>query len=497
MRASVLLLLGCLLPPVIACDSLIDPPPPAEEISDVLLRVNSSAFPKPPTRFRSGHVTPRAFDINQARTITKDGYRIQLPAGGQTPTPTIYEDALYVSGGFDSKQYYAFKIASGDLQWALDLDDDGPSTAAASKGVIIINTESCTIFALDARTGRHLWSHWLGDPLLTTPTIANGRVFTAYPAEGVFRRHTPGAKHLGVDPSHVMIALDLRTGRILWQKWIDSDIMSAPVASGDDLYVTTFSGNVYRFAQNDGAIRSVVRTRATSAPVIAGGEVYFTRRADGMGGSAAREEIFRGHKETFEGESYGRKAAPYLDSQVQSRSEYSIAAKEWDAANGFAGGAPTAAKAGVAKDVIGQDSVSSLQAFQGSRMLHYKGLNINTMGDEIRATDAREGDRAWSLKLPGDLSRAGGFLAAPPAAAGGYIFVATLEGDVLQIDPGDGSIHKRYSTGERLRFQPLIHRGSIFVTTQTGELIAIKTGDPTLTGWTTWGGDASRSGVVN
>jgi hypothetical protein len=59
------------------------------------------------------------------------------------------------------------------------------STAAAcQEGVIIFNTESCTIFALDAGTGKQLWSLWLGDPLTNTPTIANGKVFTAYPAQG-------------------------------------------------------------------------------------------------------------------------------------------------------------------------------------------------------------------------------------------------------------------------------------------------------------------------
>ena len=37
----------------------------------------------------------------------------------------------------------------------------------------MINTESCTLFALDAATGKMRWSYYLGDPLLSTPTIAN------------------------------------------------------------------------------------------------------------------------------------------------------------------------------------------------------------------------------------------------------------------------------------------------------------------------------------
>ena len=42
-------------------------------------------------------------------------------------------------------------------------------------GFTVFNTESCTIFALDAYSGKLIWAHYLGDPLTSTPTIANGR----------------------------------------------------------------------------------------------------------------------------------------------------------------------------------------------------------------------------------------------------------------------------------------------------------------------------------
>ena len=45
--------------------------------------------------------------------------------------------------------------------------------------VVVFNTESCTLFSLDANTGKHLWSYYLGDPLTSTPTIGNGRVYTS------------------------------------------------------------------------------------------------------------------------------------------------------------------------------------------------------------------------------------------------------------------------------------------------------------------------------
>ena len=54
----------------------------------------------------------------------------------------------------------------------------------ATSCVCVFNTESCTIFGLDAVSGEMKWSWFLGNPLTWAPTIADGRVFAAYPAQG-------------------------------------------------------------------------------------------------------------------------------------------------------------------------------------------------------------------------------------------------------------------------------------------------------------------------
>src|SRR5207249_11042229 len=91
--------------------------------------------------------------------------------------------------------------------------------------------------------------------------------------------------------THAFICLELKTGKILWQKWIDSDVMSAPVAVDDEVYATTFSGTVYKFKQKNGDIVSAQRSRATSAPVIVGNNIYWTQRADKGKDEKCAEEI--------------------------------------------------------------------------------------------------------------------------------------------------------------------------------------------------------------
>ena len=444
------------------------------------------------------------------------------PDAGPTNRQTGYKGKLYISGGFHSKEYYCCDAQTGKVVWGVDLDDDGPTSAVCEDDVVIFNTESCTIFALDANTGKHLWSYFLGDPLTSTPTICNGRVYTSYPAGGrggkapvppqkkaapkqktanlPTNQAQPGevlGKQPPPDSTHVLACFELKTGKILWQRWIDSDVMSAPVAVDDELYATSFVGTVYRFQQGDGAILSAQRSNATSAPVIVGKNVYLTQRADGEAGGMVAERVAGLGRDNAQPNFKGAaKEAKYLDAKVQAKSSLKALGGALDASNGFGGGAPTAANPMAALSNVGQGNVSTMQAFQGSRLLHFADANFNCMGDEIVCTDPKDGKTRWSVKLKGDLEKHGGHLAAPPAAAGGSIFLSTLEGNVIQMEPEHGKIQTTWKVGAPLRSQPAIDGGRIYVGTQNGKVVCINTGDARLTGWSTWGANAAHTNVA-
>jgi outer membrane protein assembly factor BamB len=489
--------------------------PPALDMLKEMKEWNSAKFSSPPTQFRQGHVKPRALDAN-AIAKTESGFEISLPSKAPIPTPTIYDGKLLVSGGFKSKEFYCFDAANGKFIWGIDLDDDGPTAAACDDGIAVFNTESCTIFAVEIATGKQLWSHWLGDPLTSTPTIAHGKVFTSYPARGGGGQQgqmpnnaqqaanappakaNPATDNAKPHPpcSHVLAALDLKTGKILWQRWIDSDVMSAPVAVDKELYATSFSGAVYKFDQADGTVLSAMKSRATSAPVVVGKNVYLTKRADDGKGNKVEESIAAVSRQTG-GQNFeaSKKEAVYLDGKVQVRSGQKAIGNQLDAGNGFAGGAPAAANPTAALWNIGQDNVCTMQAFQGSRLLHFSNRNFNCMGDEVICTDPNSGKEHWKLKLKGDLKKEGGALAAPPAAAGGHLFVVTLDGEVMQLDPVRGEKVKSYKLSSQTRFQPAIENGKIYVGTLDGKIICVDTGDARNTGWSCWGGNAAHTGL--
>src|SRR5262249_35180123 len=161
------------------------------------------------------------------------------------------------------------------------------------------------------------------------------------------------------------------------------------------------------------------------------------------------------------------KSAPYLDGEVQTKSTYGDAGKANDSANGFAE-TPAAAASTAAFGNVGQSNVSTMQAFQGSRVLHLGARNVNTMGDEVMATDSESGKQLWSVALDGDLAKSGGALATAPLSAGDSVLVATLSGKLMRLAPATGKIVQTYELGAPVRSQPVASDGWIYVGTEDG-----------------------------
>ncbi len=440
-----------------------------------------------------GHVTKKK-NSNYVNTW-KHGFKIDLPGSYPVATPAVYNNRLYVSGGFGSKQFYCLDSISGKTIWSIDLDDDGPSTAVIEDDIVVFNTESCTIFACNANTGKMLWSWWLGDPLASAPAISDGKVFTTYPANGQQNKWSKkdNPKPRNKKASHLMGCFNLYTGKILWQKWIDGDAISAPVVDDKEVFITSFSGTVYKFRASDGKILSASYERATSAPTVSKNEIYFTKRSDRKG-EKVKELIAASDKKSIrEKRRYNEKEAAYLDERVQKDSFLSKKSKSLDAGNGFAT-APEASGYKNAASNIGQSSVSSMQSFQGSRIISYENKNYNTMGDELICSNPLDGKPIWKKKIKGDIKKQGGFLGTPPVAVNGKIIVATLNGDVLIFDAKSGRRITHYNLESPVRYQPVVDKGRIYISTQNGKVFCIDTKDKSIHGWPMWGGNSAHTG---
>lgn len=160
-------------------------------------------------------VTPIALHVptvalGQSARFTFHGQRrgwVLRLASESLATPAYSHGRVYVGAGFHSTKVYALDARTGALAWMADTPDGGPTAAIVDEGRVLFNTESCTLFAFDARTGRERWKHYLGDPLMSQPASSHGRVFSAYPTM------SPGN-------SFALSAMSTRDGRFLWTREI-------------------------------------------------------------------------------------------------------------------------------------------------------------------------------------------------------------------------------------------------------------------------------------
>lgn len=250
---------------------------PGEDITKEARAINATP---PPDPSRRGSVKPSHHRPNVSKTPT--GFVAQLksrPYGSfdkLVATPAYYRGKVF-AGHLDGFEMHALDASTGEPTWSARLSDHGPTAPACKDGVCVFNTHSCTMFSVDADTGRQLWSWWLGDPQLATPVIAGDTVYTSYPGRyaGLHgRRQT----------KYIVGAFDLKTGTKKWLTWIDARVNAAPVAHRGRIYVATLAGTLYELDARDGRVERASKGRVASAPVALTDGLYF-----GTDGSVPRE----------------------------------------------------------------------------------------------------------------------------------------------------------------------------------------------------------------
>lgn len=433
------------------------------------------------------------------------GWRVRLAARRPLATPAIADGRVFFGGGFGSYEFYALDAATGKLAWQIKTTDDGPTAAIVEDGVVIYNTESCTVEAVNARSGKRLWSRYLGDPLMSQPSANRGKVFMAYP---------------GQDGQHYLICMALKTGATLWQSAINGDIISAPIVEGEAVYLATLDGALYRYDAATGKQAWKMARNATSAPWVQGKELFTTLRETNVGGvpvppgtslDEARAKLpdYPGQDnhlapiEHYEGfarlDERGRivqrgvceRAANYLSATDNAKKASGAKAQAYDAGVGFAD-APGTAKIAQAQANIGANTVSEVWAYQGSRPVVRGGRSFSAQNEVLQCLEAATGRALWQLRLPEDKRSARTLT--PPSLAGDKLFFGTSRGEIGCAQASDGQLLWIYNAGSPILFQPAVMRGRVYFGTEDGCVFCLDTGDAGADGWAMWGGNAGHNG---
>lgn len=404
-----------------------------------------------PLSFEPGSIQPEVPDGMLTVKATENGFEVTMRDAQGVSTPGVVNDRIFISHGIYSNLFHCLDANNGNHLWTVALSEGGASAMAYEDGVVLVNTESCTLYALDANTGRMLWSHWLSPYLWTTPSVKDGRVFAVYANSSMnFQR---GGEKIG---EYVLACFALKSGSVLWQKPIQAEGIGAPVVTNSSVYVATKSGTLHKFNVSSGVSKKTNNLRITSPPTVIGDRLFATQL---VGEGTEKEQVVVLEANTLMPIS----VYPHLSG-----------ASHW-------------------KNLMNSYHVYCMH-HQGAQALHYQGQNYQVLGNQLVCSNPTNGTVVWKLDLPkaeGDAP-----LATMPSIAGKHLILTTRSGKVLLVNPNSGQITRTYDTNETLWSQAVVANGNIYSGSSGKTLECIQTGISTLDGWGQWGLNGAHNPVV-
>jgi Ca-activated chloride channel family protein len=408
------------------------------------------------------------------------GWRVRLPGGRPLATPAVAGGRVFIGGGFGSHELYAFSASDGRLLWKIGTRDDGPTAATVAGEHVAFNTESCTVFVVDAGSGRVLWETWLGDPLMGQTAIHGNTLFAAYPDRE--RRHWLGA-------------FELSSGKPRWRSELVADVISAPVVAEGSVFATTLDGTVHRFDAESGTKVWAEPQRATSAPWIHRGRIYVSLRGEeeAEGRLFATEgydtvSMTRGVRS--EGKASSRRRADYLkyEKAAQDRLYQAL-----ESSVGFSS-PPSTAKLHLAAEHLGVGHVASVWAYQGSRPEVFDDGIFGVLDNVVHCMDVGTKKPLWRVQVEVTGERRAPRVLSPPAVTATRLHVTSSFGDLLVLDRRTGDEVWSLNLAAPIASQPAVAEGKVFVGTADGTLYAFETED--AGSWSMWGGGPGHNGEV-
>lgn len=164
-----------------------------------------------------------------------------------------------------------FKIAWTKSIGAGSKGDTEVLAQPVSDGRLIYTLDGeARVSAFDVNDGKTVWSNDLNPHNKRDKTAFGGGL--ALSADG---------KLFVTSGYRFIAALDPATGKVLWQKPVDTQLHAAPAVGGTSVYATDVDNQVFAFDQSTGemgwtyqAIAEPARILKTSAPIVSNGVVY-------------------------------------------------------------------------------------------------------------------------------------------------------------------------------------------------------------------------------
>lgn len=186
---------------------------------------------------------------------------------GVEKEPAIFNNRLYFGGndGF----FYSINVDSGQEAWKTHIKSEIVATPAydAQEGRVYFVTTSNSILALEAESGRQVWSYTRQDPSSysirggTTPVIHKNLIYVGF-SEGSF------------------VAFNKSNGTINWEIQLNKnkrfkDIDASAVVDGDKIYVSGYDDKLYTLSTTNGDVLNKFEAGGYVPVTLDGSLVYY------------------------------------------------------------------------------------------------------------------------------------------------------------------------------------------------------------------------------
>lgn len=175
-------------------------------------------------------------------------------------SPAVADGVVYISGD----GLLAFDAKTGAQLWSSSMAGGGSPTVV---GGVVYETTGTGLAALNAKTGAVIWSVSPGGPLsiaADSPAVAQGLAY--------FGTYFPGPHGTSIDRFY---AIDAQTGKTVWSVPLASEPFGSPAVANGVVYVGTYGGTLYAFNAKTGAqLATVAGVSGESSPTVANGVVY-------------------------------------------------------------------------------------------------------------------------------------------------------------------------------------------------------------------------------
>ncbi len=359
----------------------------------------------------------------------------------------VAEGVVYVASG--DGYAYAVDAETGEERWRffaaeLGVDparlpdeerDRGAVTASVAvvDGLVYVSSNSFKITAIDAATGIERWHAFSNGSDVTTPTVADGRLFFA--------------SDKGV------LTIEAETGELLWQAVFESE--TADAADDTDAAEATATADTAEEAGDED-------------PTEAGegeGEVDEAPDSRATGGFEGREVPLSAYvAANFDGFTWDISGAPVVFDDRLFVVIYGT--------KGSGGGEPTIVTSSLMALNLESGDVMGLWLFYAWKPILSTAAVVDGTAfvgvDQglLYAYDVEGGVERWAVQTEH-------FIASSPAVAGETVFFGNDSGVIYALATGSGLERWRFETGGAVRSSPVVQGGRVYVGSDDGYVYAI------------------------